>query len=761
MAASTQDVAGSVDVNAPRTGSGPTPLRLAVVGCGAVAKANLLPVLAGHDAVRLAVLVDRDLGRARELASSYGIGRTATDLDAVVDDVDAVVLATPPAHHAPATQALAARGKHVFVEKPMAVTLADADAMVAAADRHGVALAVGLYRRVLPAVRLMRALLERGEYGRPVAIDAEEGGPYGWQLASLDGLTKAAGGGGVLIDIGSHVIDVVLHMVPGTPRLARFEDNARGGIETDCVAHVDLATGGGTIPWRLELSRTRELRGSIRIRCERATLELLRGNFTEVLVHPNDGDADSPFRITASWKGQVPYIGYQAFRDELDDWIGAVQQGTSPLLSGRSVLPVVGLIEQCYATRRPIEEPWTDEGLHPEQRPARTSKRGRVLVTGAGGFLGARTVELLRERHGWDVVALVREPKSAARLVQWPQQIRLGDVCSRADMDRALEGCDAVVHCAVGTSWKPEETRRVTVDGTRVVAEAALAAGVSRFVHISTMFVHRRDRGDVVDESTPLEPPIADRYAQNKLAAEQALAQVASRGLSTVILRPARIYGPFSKTFTVRPLQAIADGTFAIRGNPEVPANMVYVDNVVHAVACALDAPAAANGGAFLVSEPDQLSLEAFYAYFAAAAGRPIRVVPEQPGVTRPAPTLMGRWIGGLKTIALAPEVRALVHRVMDTDPVGTLPRRLWEASPAMQARLLKLFRVDAAVTYRPAPSAGAADLLYYGDPGLVSAARAERDLKYAAAVPPARAMALTLDWAMYARLLTRGTTTT
>src|SRR5205085_8526713 len=114
----------------------------------------------------------------------------------------------------------------------------------------------------------------------------------------------------------------------------------------------------------------------------------------------------------------------------------------------------------------------------------RSTKMKRVVVTGAGGFLGGRAVELLRDRFGWDAVPLVRSPSSAARLARWPHDILLGDICSRADMDRALKGCDAVVHCAVGTSWKADEARRVTVDGTRTVAEAALAAGVSRFVHI-------------------------------------------------------------------------------------------------------------------------------------------------------------------------------------------------------------------------------------------------------------------------------------
>jgi predicted dehydrogenase/nucleoside-diphosphate-sugar epimerase len=743
----------------PQT-TAPRRVRVAVIGCGAVTKANLLPVLAGHDGVTVAALVDRDLGRAQALARAYSVPRAVTDLDPILDEIDAVVLATPPSHHAEATLSLVARGKHVLVEKPMATSLVDAAAMVDAADRARVALSVGLYRRMLPSVRLLRTLLESGDYGRPLAVDAEEGGPYGWQLATMAVLTKAGGGGGVLIDIGSHVIDAILFALPGAPRLHAYADNARGGIETDSVLEASLTLGGREIPLRVELSRTRELRGSIRVECERATLELERANFTHVLIHPiagADEEMPSPIRISAEWRQDGAYVGYQAFRDEIDDWVSAIGAGRDPVLSGRSVLPVVRLIEACYQQRSALDEPWVDEGLRPDQPSIHlVSSRRRVVVTGAGGFLGGRATEILRERHGWDVVPLVHEPKSAARLARWPQDIRVGNVCSASDMDRALAGCDAVVHCAVGTSWKAEETRRVTVDGTRTVAEAALRNGVRRFVHISSMFVHRRDGGDVLDERTALEPPAEDGYAQNKLAAERALAGVFARGLSGIILRPTRIYGPFSKTFTTSPLRAISNGTFAISGDPDVPANMVYVDNVVHAIAQAIEAPDTLGGQAYLISDPEQVSLREFYQFFADTAGLCVRIAGPRPplGTKARRPGFTRGWIEGLRTIALAPEVRALVHRVLDTDPVGTVPRRLWERSPDLQARLLRLFKVDAAVTFRPAPARATADLLYYGEPARVSSARAHTDLNYDAAVAPRRAMELTRDWARTARLI-------
>ena len=490
-------------------------------------KNNHLPILAGHDQIALTTLVDLDEGRARELARAYSIPNVLTSLDALTTDtIDAVLLATPPAHHAPATIALAARGIHVFVEKPMAIKTGDAEAMVGAAERAGIALSVGLYRRTLPAVCLLKSLIESGEFGKPLSVDIEEGGTYGWQLATLDLLTTSAGGGGVLIDIGSHVIDVLLFVLPGAASLKSYEDNSRGDIETDCLAQLSVTTSDRQVPVRIELSRTRELRNSIRVSCEHATLELLRGNFIQLLVHrpnriANAGDS-VPIRMTAATPGSENFIGFDAFRAQIDGWLKGIVDGSEPELSGRSVIPVVALIEDCYRSRTPMTEPWTDEGLSTAQVAIAQSgsaapRRRRVLVTGAGGFLGGRTVELLAHGYGYDAVALVKEPRSAARLARWPTEIILGDVCSPSDMDRAMRGCDAVVHCAVGTSWIPAEVRKVTVNGTRTVAEAALRAGVKRLVHISTMFVHRREQNGVLDETAPLEPPADDAYGRAKL----------------------------------------------------------------------------------------------------------------------------------------------------------------------------------------------------------------------------------------------------
>ena len=739
------------------------PLRIAIVGCGAVTKASLLPVLSGHDRIRVVALVDRDRHRAEALAAAYKISAVHTDM-AVLDkrDVDAVVLATPPAHHAPATLDLVSRGFHVLVEKPMAIRAADAEAMVAGADQAGVRLSVGLYRRLLPVSRLLRGLLDAEMLGRPLEVDIEEGGEYTWELATLSVLTREGGGGGVLIDIGTHLLDQLFFLLPGKATVDRYADNARGGIETDCELRLSLSTRWGTVPARLELSRTRQLRGSIQVRCEHGTFELNRGEFCKLAVHAArtsavdavNGSARA-IAVEAAWEDERQIVGYKAFRAEFDDWLSAIHGGRDAQLSGRSVIPVVAAIEQAYGAPGPIPESWTDQGLLAVRAPAvLKGARPRVLVTGAGGFLGCRTVECLHALGAWNVRALVRRPASAARLARLPLDIVLGDVTSRQDLARALEGCDAVVHCAVGTGWPPDAAFKVTVEGTRQTVEAALEARVRRFVHVSSMAVHGERVPARLDESAPLEEGTGASYSRAKYLAERIVTEAAGRGLNAISLRPARIYGPFSRTFTVRPLSALRTGSLVLAGDADSPANMVYVDNVVESILAALDAPDVVPGTAYLISEHGQLSWRAFFQYFADAAGVSVTIAPYPAAPAASGRGLARRWVDAGKQVAFSPELRGLAKKVLATDPIGTWPRRVWDRSPRLQDRVLSAIGVDQAVVYRAPLPPVPQTVEFRIDPTLVVFDRASSALGYAASVPPDEGMRLTLEWAKHARLL-------
>jgi predicted dehydrogenase/nucleoside-diphosphate-sugar epimerase len=762
---------GAVDTAAPttdrtirsRTVEGP--VRIAVIGCGAMTRENLLPVLAGHERIRVVSLVDVNEVTARALAEAYGVPTVLTDVTKLDPrQLDAAVIATPPAFHAPQTIELARRGLHVFVEKPMAIDAAEGERMLQATDEAGVTLTVGLYRRLLPSTRLLRGMLESGIMGAPIAVDIEEGGEYGWALATLANLTTGLGAGGVLIDIGSHLLDVLQFLLPGSMHLLSYGDNAAGGVETDALMKLSIVSGGREIPCRLELSRTRRLRNSIRVECERGVLELARGEFADVQVRFHDVVVRDALRgirstsLTARWGDEQPPIGYQVFRAEIDDWLDAITYGSESVLSGRSVLATVRLIEDAYRTKGRLAEPWSDEGVARSQprlkRGGRTGRR-RVLITGASGFIGCRTAEILSIREDCDVRAIVRNPSHAARLARLRVEMVPGDICSDADVTRAMEGCDAVVHCAVGTSWQPAETVRTTVVGTRTVADAARRAGVERFVHISSIAVHGRVASATLDELAPLVDPGEEGYAGEKRRAEDEVQKLVAQGLRAVILRPARVYGPFGKTFTTRPLQHIARGTLTLSGPYNGPSSMVYVDNVVEAILCALDSEDTAIGQAFAISERDQLSWREFYEVFAEALGTRLLFKDASLDSTESprAPGLLARWRSGLGDVMMSPELRAFARKCIQTDPVGVIPRKLWEDVPALRRRLQSALGMTEAMVYRPETPSEESPMVFRTESALVLTDKAETVLGYRPAVSRARAMELTLKWAQHSRL--------
>jgi nucleoside-diphosphate-sugar epimerase/predicted dehydrogenase len=641
--------------------------------------------------------VDRDVDRARQLAREYGVPTVLGDVRELdPKGVDAAVVATPPSHHAPCCIDLAQRGLHVFVEKPMAITTEAAAAMVDAAEKAGVALAVGLFRRLLPRTRLLRALLESGATGRPLGFDVEQGGVGRGGSATLALMRKDLAGGGVLIDLGSHVLDQLLYVFGGEVELREYYDDARGGIEAECEARLCFYHRGQPVAGRVALSSVRNLRNTVRIECERAVLEVPITERYHVSILPRGLGLEDPLRggpraysLQAGWTDESETAWYEAFRAEIDDWLGAIWTGARPQLSGESVLPCVRLIEQCYEQRQPLEEPWIEEGLHRgssaavngESRcpgantasgahPAVAKARspGRVLITGASGFIGCRTAEILCLRDGWQVRALVHNPGSAARLARLPVEMIQGDLRSKADVDRAVADCDAVVHCAIGTAYgQRRQIFAVTVDGTRHLVEAALAAGVRRFVHLSTIAVHGNDVRGIIEESTPVQPERGNEYSESKTEAERIVSRGVARGLPVVILRPGCVYGPHGTTFITRPVTHLAQGRLVLAGSADTPSNTVYVDNVVEAIVRALEAPKeVANGQAFPINEGDDLTWGEFYGYFARAMGVEGPVVlaadaaGQRPGRGFRPLRWLGSWRRGLLEIAKSAELKAL-----------------------------------------------------------------------------------------------------
>jgi nucleoside-diphosphate-sugar epimerase len=238
----------------------------------------------------------------------------------------------------------------------------------------------------------------------------------------------------------------------------------------------------------------------------------------------------------------------------------------------------------------------------------------RVLITGAAGFIGGRATELFHESGFATVRAGVRQPTTVTRLDRLPVEIVPCDMLDPSQLRRALEGTDAVVHCARGPG-------PVTVQGTRNLLQASLDARIGRFVHLSTIDVYGEAIGEV-DEGTPYQRTGAE-YADSKIEAEEACWSYLQRGLPVSILRPTIVYGPFSASWTIEFAERLQ-----VRPWPFPPAlcggicNLLYADDLVAAARLALTERAAV-GEAFNINGPERPTWHEYFSALNAAMGLP------------------------------------------------------------------------------------------------------------------------------------------
>ena len=333
-------------------------LRLAIVGCGAVVELCYLPALRRLK-LAPAMWIDPLPGRARTYAEELG-GEVATNALETLDSFDAAVLALPHHLHARIGRALLEAGKHVLIEKPMATDSAGCQALLAAAEGSGATLAVGHVRRFMPANQWVKAALDERRLGNLQTVDFREGAVFGWPATSDFFWRRETAGGGVLVDTGAHVLDLLLWWL-GEPETIAYHDDAMGGVEADALAEWRLP---GHIEVTCELSRTRELRNTVIFRGEAGSLE--------VGCHSGQLTASPTSLLETTYAGMR---GDRLPRPELDALFAAQLTNFLTAASGASTLAcpaveaaaAVALSETCYAARQLWLPPWVALDPDPEQ----------------------------------------------------------------------------------------------------------------------------------------------------------------------------------------------------------------------------------------------------------------------------------------------------------------------------------------------------------------------------------------------------------
>jgi len=239
----------------------------------------------------------------------------------------------------------------------------------------------------------------------------------------------------------------------------------------------------------------------------------------------------------------------------------------------------------------------------------------KVFITGALGFvgralaaryraLGAQTCGLdVRADAEWDVIA--------------------GDVSKPETWQEHVRGCDLVIHTAaiVTNNVTREEAWRVNVLGTRRVLDVSVCAGTRRFVHLSSLAAMRFLLDDGADEAAPV-MPTGNPYVDTKIASEQVvLAAHAAGEIPCAILRPADIYGPGSRPWTIIPVQMIKKGLFLLPAHGQGIFRAIYIDDLVNGVMLAAEKDEGV-GQIFILGGEKKLTCETFFGHYYRMLGK-------------------------------------------------------------------------------------------------------------------------------------------
>ncbi|QDV14644.1 1,5-anhydro-D-fructose reductase [Rosistilla oblonga] len=189
-------------------------IRWGLVGVGDIANKRVAAAIQSDPNSELVAVCRRSEPQLDQFADQFGVPHRFTNADDLIasPNLDAVYIATPVDCHCPQTIAAARAGKHVLVEKPMALNPAECDQMISACDQAGVSLGVAYYRRFYPVVLRIQQLIEAKQLGRILSIGCVTGNPNRFPADDWR-VIRSRGGGGPLMDIGSHRLDVFLQLL--------------------------------------------------------------------------------------------------------------------------------------------------------------------------------------------------------------------------------------------------------------------------------------------------------------------------------------------------------------------------------------------------------------------------------------------------------------------------------------------------------------------------------------------------------------------
>jgi predicted dehydrogenase/nucleoside-diphosphate-sugar epimerase len=556
--------------------------RVALVGAGVIARthAEVLKSLPGQS---LVAVVDPDLGAARRLAGE------GVPVFAMVEEMLAAGVAgrahvlVPPPLHAAVARPLLDAGIAVLLEKPLAATAAECEALLEAAAAGAAVLGVNQNFVHHPAFARLRRLVETHALGRPRFVDCTYSMPLRQLQAQQFGHWMFAAPGNILLEQAVHPLSQILALagpVAGLRTLADPTIELAPGVPF-CPA-VTITLQGARLPATLRFAVGQSFPvWQVSVVCDDGVITAdiqagrvlcqTRGRWLEaadtLFAGLRAGGAIAGESLTnfAAYGRAMLGLGprsdpfFQSMRASIAAFHEAVDEGRAPALDGRFGTDLVRLCETIRDQAFPAPPPAAPPPATPPPATAASvaaapAAAADIAILGGTGFIGRHLVRLCLE-DGLRVAVLARSIRNLPAIFADPRvTLHRGSVTDADAVGRAIAGAPVVInlaHGGGGGSWA--QVQAAMVGSAEIVARACLAQGVRRLVHVGSIAgLYLGPQPHPITGATPPDPQAARRadYARAKAECDRMLLDLhTAERLPVVILRPGIVVGAGSAPF--------------------------------------------------------------------------------------------------------------------------------------------------------------------------------------------------------------------
>jgi predicted dehydrogenase/nucleoside-diphosphate-sugar epimerase len=591
-------------------------LRVAVVGAGFIADFHL-EILRAIEGVELVAVCDADAARAQASAARHRVPRAVRSLAELQGVADIAHVLVPPTLHFSVAKELLERGLGVFVEKPLALSSADARALQALARERGLTLGVNHNALHHPSFAALLERVRSGAIGRVEHVRATLSVPLRQLDAGDTSHWMFAAPRNIVFEQGPHPF-AQIHALVG--RVERAQTTLLQSRELNPGQHFHER-------WLIAAQAERgtaELYLAFGQSFQRSTIEVLGsdGSLEADLLHGGlSGEQKTKYldfwnSFLAQWRrgrafrlaglrglffyarqtlglGRREDAFFAGMRGSIESFYGALR-GIPSARPHDDPAGALAVVEWCEAATSSLGSAREEKRVLPEAMDVRP---GEVVVLGGSGFIGSKTVERLLERglpvtctlrRGHHLPAILQEGSRAGRFAQ-PLRILRASLEDPSALAQALRGASCVVHLATGGGADWPSIERSMVRGTEQVGEICLAERVERLIYVSSIaaLYLGADAGESADDGAPTDdqPERRSLYARGKIAAERVLLRLfREKNLPVTIVRPGVVLGPGTPMqhsglgLWVRDNHCVGWG----RGRTNLP--VVLVDDVADAI---------------------------------------------------------------------------------------------------------------------------------------------------------------------------------